>query len=79
MAEKFKAGDTAYFVDGAKIIQEVQIVRYSGGLYTVRYTSRSWDRPGGFRIRENRLFETRDEAEKTIPQKPSSVPWWYPD
>ena len=79
MPTKYKPGDTVYFLEQGHIVQQLQVVKYSGGFYTVRYMGRPWDRPSGFKIRESRLYATREEAEKTIPPKPSSVPWWYPD
>lgn len=60
MAGKYKPGDKAFIIESKRLIREVEIVKFSGGLYTLRFT----DSGGGIKLRENRLFSTREEAEK---------------
>lgn len=57
-----KAGDIAYLVESNRFVREVKIIRYSGGLYLVRFT----DSGGGIQVRENRLFPTQELAENSI-------------
>lgn len=57
-----KAGDIAYLVESNHYVREVQVVRCSGGLFLVRFT----DTGGGIQVRENRLFASKELAEKSI-------------
>ena len=43
------------------MIKEATIIKYSGGFYTIRF-----DNDGGTRVRESRLFSTKEEAEAAI-------------
>ena len=61
---KYNIGDTVYFVESQRIIREVKIVKCGGGFYTMKFV----DGSGGIRLRENRLFDSREEAEKSIPR-----------
>lgn len=69
MTPSFKAGDTAYIVANGMEVLEVKIVAISGGFYTTRLPS-----GGGIRLRESRLFPTKEAAEATTPKKHQS-PW----
>lgn len=60
MSGRYKQGDKAFIVESKRFIREVEIVKFSGGLYTLRFI----DSGGGIRFRENRLFATKEEAEK---------------
>lgn len=75
MANKYKPGDTAFIVESSRFIREVYIVKYAGGLYTIKFS----DTKGGIKVRENRLFATKEEAEATIPKqkKQYKSPWEY--
>ena len=57
-----KVGNIAYIVESNRFVREVKIIRYSGGLYLVRFTNSG----GGFKIRENSLFPTQELAENSI-------------
>lgn len=57
-----KVGDVAYLVESNRIIREVEIRRYSGGMFLVRFT----DTGGGIQVKVHRLFHTREDAEKSI-------------
>lgn len=65
MAGKYNPGDPAFIVESSRFIREVAIVKFAGGLYTIRFK----DGNGGIKVRENRLFHTKAEAEATIPGK----------
>ncbi len=64
MPAKFKKGDTAYFVESNYKVREVQILNTAGGLYLIKF-----DNGGGIRVKEHRLFCTKEEAEATLPKK----------
>lgn len=59
-----KPGDAAFIIESNRIIREVEIVRNTGGFYLIRFK----DSGGGIKVRENRLFPTREEAEENLPQ-----------
>lgn len=65
---KYKAGDTAYIVESNRFVREVKIVNFSAGFYFIRFA----DSGGGIKVRENRLYATKEEAEATIkiPEEP---------
>ncbi|MCD7724253.1 MAG: hypothetical protein LUI12_01650 [Clostridiales bacterium] len=62
MANKYSPGDTAFLVGSNRFIQEVKILKFGGGLYTVRFA----DSGGGIKVRENRLFATKEDAEASL-------------
>ncbi len=62
MGTKFKRGDIVYLVSNGHIIEEASVVMTVSGFVTIRFTKRS----GGTRVRENRLYATRAEAEAVI-------------
>lgn len=69
---KYKAGDIAYIVESNRFITEGKIVSCTGGIYLFKY------RGGGIRVKENRLFPSREEAQKQIDKyRPKPKPWPY--
>ncbi len=60
-----KPGDTAYILESGCFTREVKVIRASGDLYTLKFT----DTGGGSKLREGRLFPSRDAAEAAIKQK----------
>ena len=73
MRQKFRIGDGAFLVESNRTIREVKIIKYSGGMYTVKFT----ERDGGLKVRESRLYASREDAEKVIPKKKSRSVWDY--
>ena len=59
---KLKAGDTAYIVESNRIIREVEIKNCSGGMYLIKFK----DSGGGIKVKEHRLYASREEAEASI-------------
>ena len=58
--DQLKTGDTAYLVHSNRFIREVTVTRIDGyGMCSVRFA----DAAGGIRVRINRLFQTKEEAE----------------
>ena len=50
------------------LVREVDILKTAGGLVTVRFA----DGKGGMRVRESRLFASRQEAEGSIRKRQSA-------
>lgn len=69
MKQKFKEKQIVYMIASANQIKEMVVVRYSGGFYTLRY--RFTD--GGIRVRESRLYATKEEAEKNLKATPMQI------
>lgn len=59
---KFNVGYTVYLVESNRMIREVLIVKYAGGFYTIRFK----DSGGGIKVREHRLYVSKEEAESAI-------------
>lgn len=57
---KFNAGDKAWIIESTIFVVEVEIVKYSGGFYLIRYPKKT----GGYKVRESRLYKTEAEAKK---------------
>ena len=62
MDTKFKKGDKVYLVGDTHFIEEAVVVMNVAGFVTIRFTERG----GGTRMRENRLYPTKEEAEVAI-------------
>lgn len=62
MIGKYKLGDTVYIVESGNRISECTIINYSGGLYTIRLLETG----GAIKLRESRLFLSKEEAQKTV-------------
>ena len=62
MERKFRAGETVYLISNSHFIEEATVVMTISGFVTIRFTKRG----GGTRVRENRLYATREEAEARI-------------
>ena len=59
MAAKYNPGDTAFIVESSRFIREVKVLKIAGGFATLRFT----DSDGGIKLRESRLFPTKEAAE----------------
>lgn len=57
---KFNPGDKVFIIESSHFIVEVEIVKYSGGFYLIRYPKQG----GGYKVRESRLYKTKEEAER---------------
>lgn len=62
MDTKYQKGDTVYLISNGHIIEEATVVMNLAGFVTIRFTKRG----GGTRVRENRLYPTREEAETAV-------------
>lgn len=75
MAYKFQQGNKAYIVDNARFLREVIILRVTRDFCTIRYI----DSRTIIKIRTNRLYANKKEAEQSIPfsARPKSSNWEY--
>ncbi len=66
MAAKYKPGDLAYIIESNRFIREVQVRSAAGGMYVIRFT----DTGGGIKVKESRLFPSKEDAERSLQKKP---------
>ncbi len=59
MPNKYNPGDTAYIVESNRFLREVKVLKVTGGFATLRFM----DSDGGIKLRESRLFPTKEDAE----------------
>ena len=59
---KFIKGDHVFVTVSNCYVREAEVLSSSGGLCTLRFINRE----GGTRVRESRLFTTKEEAEASI-------------
>lgn len=65
MKGRFKVGDRAYIVESNRFVREVEVRSCAGGMYLVRFL----DSVGGIKLRDHRLFASKEEAEGSIIKK----------
>ena len=58
----FKAGDTVFIVESNRFIREAEVKTCAGGMYLVKFK----DNGGGIKLKEHRLFATKEDAEASI-------------
>ncbi len=62
---KYNPGDTAYIIESNRLIREVKVLKVVGGFVTLRFM----DSDGGIKLRESRLFQTKEDAEASLPKR----------
>jgi len=72
MPNKYNPGDTVYIVESNRIIREVKVLKVAGGFVTLRFM----DSDGGIKLRESRLFLTKEDAEASLPKKTTQRSRW---
>ena len=65
MSASFNPGDRAYIVESNLYLREVEVIKVAGGFCTIRFV----DRGGGIKVRESRLYPSREAAEASLPKK----------
>ena len=67
--------DRAYIVESNHYIREVEVINVVGGFRTIRFV----DRGGGIKVRESRLYPSREAAEASLPKKemPKKSHWEF--
>ena len=64
--QQFHAGDTAYIIHSNRFIREVTIMSAdNSGMCSVRFS----DANGGVRVRNSRLFQRKEDAERHLPTR----------
>ena len=56
---RFQVDQTVYLISSVNWIKEAKVLKCSGGFYTIKWT----DSDGGTRVRESRLYASKEEAE----------------
>ncbi len=59
---KFNQGDKAWIIESTIFVLEVEIDKYSGGFYLIRYPKKS----AGYKVGQSRLYKTEQEANSNI-------------
>ena len=62
---KYRPGDIAYIVGNTRFIEIVEIMNVKYGLVTIHLLRTN----SYIRVRENRLFSTKEAAEASLPKK----------
>lgn len=69
---KYKPGDTVYIIENNLNIKEVIIRSVSGGFCVLKFVGSD----GGTRLREDRLFSTKEDAAEWLRKKKNPAgPW----
>ncbi|WP_455529658.1 hypothetical protein [Ruminococcus sp.] len=71
MSTKYNYGQTVWIVESGNRVTECIIVNYSGGLYTIRFSETG----GAIKLRESRLFSSREEAQSSVHKEVRSREW----
>lgn len=61
-----KSGGYCYFVENNQRVVKAKIIKISGGFYTVLFDENSMTR-----IKRHRIFESYEEADRSIRRSPS--------
>ena len=62
MNGKYQPGQKVFLTGGnTHLIKEAAVLKYTGGFYTIRF-----ENGGGVKVRESRIYPTREEAEAVI-------------
>ena len=75
MPNKYNPGDTAYIVESNRFLREVKVLKVTGGFATLRFM----DSVGGIKLRESRLFPTKEDAEASLPKKARKPSLYFTD
>ena len=62
MTGKYKPGDTVFVVQSVRWVKEATVIKYAGGFYTIKFTATG----GGIKVRESRIFSTKEAAEISV-------------
>ena len=58
--KNLKNGDTVWIIDSTIFVKEVEIINIKYDFATIRFL----DTTGGMRVRINRLYKTKEEAQR---------------
>lgn len=69
MSKKFNTGDTVYFVSNSIFVKEAKVVRCADGFITIKFDeSNTGEGFSGIRVRESKIYATKEEAEAVAKQ-----------
>lgn len=69
MRKKFNVGDVVYFVSNSIFVKEATVVRCAAGFVTIKFKdSNTHEGPSGTRVRESKVFATKEEAKAVAKQ-----------
>lgn len=72
MPNKYNPDYTAYIVESNRIIREVNVLKATVGFATLRFM----DSDGGIKLRESRLFLTKENAKTSLLEKATPQSYW---
>lgn len=61
---QFTEGDTVYYISHAIFVREATVLRCQAGFTTIKFR----DTGGGTRVRNSKLFTSKEEAKKVVDQ-----------
>ena len=61
---KYNVGDTVYFIANGYHIRKATVIRAGSGFCTIKFNDN--ETPAGTRVRESKLFKTKQEAEVVV-------------
>lgn len=61
---KYNLGDTVFFIANGYHIREATVIRTGAGFCTIKFNDN--ETPAGTRVRESKLFQTKQEAEVVV-------------
>ena len=65
--KQFNLGDIVYFIASNRIVKEAKVIRNAGGFVTIKFDEGNCG-PSGTRVRESKLYRTKEEAEAVAKQ-----------
>ncbi len=63
---KYRVGQAVWFPDTCLAVRRAVITSVRGGLYTLRYRATNGYDSGAIRLREGRIYATREEAQAAL-------------
>lgn len=73
MQGKYEPGQSVYIIQSNRWIREATVLKFAGGMYTIRFSE-----GGGTRLRESRLFESKEAAEEYLKTHSTSANSHHP-
>ena len=61
---KYDAGDIAFFISNGYHVREATVIRAGGSFCTIKFNDN--ETPAGTKVRESKLFKTKQEAEIVV-------------
>lgn len=70
---EFEMSETKYFVRNNIEVVEVKILKEQGSFVVIQLPCSE----GAIRVRNTKLYNTKEDAEKTLPKKEKILKWHY--